>query len=82
MAGGSAGVDQVRLRLSLFTVGIRAMQRFCIFSRLNATPLLPASCPQERTYKRFFGLLAQRFCYIKREYMVRADCLRRPAQAL
>jgi hypothetical protein len=26
--------------------------------------------PQERTYKRFFGLLAQRFCYIKKEYMV------------
>lgn len=26
--------------------------------------------PQERTYKRFYGLLAQRFCYINRIYMV------------
>lgn len=26
---------------------------------------------QERTYKKFYGLLGQRFCYLKREYMVR-----------
>ena len=28
-------------------------------------------CSQERTYKRFFGLLAQRFCYVGRAYSVR-----------
>ncbi|GFH17866.1 MI domain-containing protein, partial [Haematococcus lacustris] len=32
---------------------------------------------QERTYKRFFGLLAQRFCYLKREYAENFDqCFR------
>lgn len=31
----------------------------------------PPSPPlQERTYKRFYGLLAQRFCYISTAYMV------------
>lgn len=29
---------------------------------------------QERTYKRFFGLLAQRFCYVNRAYSVRPQC--------
>jgi len=26
-------------------------------------------CSQERTFTRFFGLLAQRFCLLRREYM-------------
>jgi pre-mRNA-splicing factor CWC22 len=27
------------------------------------------SCAQQRTYERFFGLLAQRFCLLKKEYI-------------
>lgn len=27
------------------------------------------SCAQQRTYERFFGLLAQRFCLLKKEYV-------------
>ena len=35
-------------------------------------------CSQERTYKRFFGLLAQRFCYIQRTYAeLFEDCFRK-----
>ncbi len=25
-------------------------------------------CSQERTFKRFYGLLAQRFCYVNKTY--------------
>lgn len=27
------------------------------------------SCAQQRTYERFFGLLGQRFCLLKKEYI-------------
>ena len=27
------------------------------------------SCAQQRTYERFFGLLGQRFCLLKKEYV-------------
>jgi len=32
-------------------------------------------CSQKRTYEKFFGLLAQRFCDLKREYMVEFEKL-------
>ncbi|GAX83732.1 hypothetical protein CEUSTIGMA_g11157.t1 [Chlamydomonas eustigma] len=35
-------------------------------------------CSQERTYKRFFGLLAQRFCYVGRAYADNfSDCFQK-----
>jgi hypothetical protein len=33
-------------------------------------------CSQERTYKRFYGLLAQRFAQVNKEYRVREPPLR------
>ncbi len=51
----------------------RLWVRWRALAEKSASERVPAA--QERTYKRFYGLLAQRFCYLNRAYMVRAPPL-------
>ncbi|KAG1681290.1 hypothetical protein FOA52_007336 [Chlamydomonas sp. UWO 241] len=44
---------------------------------IELVTMLIECCSQERTYKRFFGLLSQRFCYVARVYQEHfSDCFR------
>ena len=49
----------------LMKIGIKPGQE------IEFVTMIIECCSQERTYKRFFGLLAQRFCYVNRAYQVR-----------
>lgn len=65
------------------SIGTHWWYRCCLAAVLASrctqprAPYATRTAAQERTYKRFYGLLAQRFCYYNRAYMERFDeCFR------
>ena len=50
-------------------LSLSIMHSYCVRRQMELCNMILDCCGQQRTYEKFFGLLAQRFCMIDRKYV-------------